>query len=106
MTGATEVRVDALEVQQPGLEAPLLAQAIAEQIAGRISFRRAMRRAVQDCMRAGAKGIKVQCSGRLAGAEMARTRDVPRGSGAAHDAARRRRLRVLRVEDEVRTHRL
>ena len=72
MTGATEVRVDALEVQQPGLEAPLLAQAIAEQIAGRISFRRAMRRAVQDCMRAGAKGIKVQCSGRLAGAEMAR----------------------------------
>jgi small subunit ribosomal protein S3 len=72
MTGTTEVRVDALEVQQPGLEAALVAQAIAEQIAGRISFRRAMRRAVQDCMRAGAKGIKVQCSGRLAGAEMAR----------------------------------
>ena len=106
MTGATEVRVDALEVQQPGLEAQLLAQAIAEQIAGRISFRRAMRRAVQDCMRAGAKGIKVQCSGRLAGAEMARTRDVPRGSRAADDAARRRRLRLLRVEDEVRPHRL
>src|SRR5918996_3801657 len=72
MTGTTEVRVDALEIQQPGLEAQLLAQAVAEQIAGRISFRRAMRRAVQDCMRAGAKGIKVQCSGRLAGAEMAR----------------------------------
>src|SRR5205823_5536857 len=72
MTGTNEVRVDALEVQQPGLEAQLLAQAIAEQIAGRISFRRAMRRAVQDAMRAGAKGVKVQCSGRLAGAEMAR----------------------------------
>jgi small subunit ribosomal protein S3 len=72
MTGATEVRVDAIEIQQPGLEAQLIAQAIAEQIAGRISFRRAMRRAVQDSMRAGAQGIKVQCSGRLAGAEMAR----------------------------------
>jgi small subunit ribosomal protein S3 len=72
MTGTTEVRVDALEVQQPQLEAPLLAQAVAEQIAGRISFRRAMRRTVQEAMRAGAKGIKVQCSGRLAGAEMAR----------------------------------
>jgi small subunit ribosomal protein S3 len=77
MTGTTEVRVDALEVQ--GLEAPLIAQQIAEQIAGRISFRRAMRRAVQDSMRAGAKGIKVQCSGRLAGAEMARTETYREG---------------------------
>lgn len=72
MTGTNEVRVDALEVKQPAIEAPLLAQAIAEQIAGRVSFRRAMRRSVQEAMRAGAKGIKVQCSGRLAGAEMAR----------------------------------
>lgn len=73
MTGANEVRVDALEVKQPQTEAPLLAQAIAEQIAGRVSFRRAMRRSVQEAMRAGAKGIKVQCSGRLGGGEMART---------------------------------
>jgi small subunit ribosomal protein S3 len=79
MTGTSEVRVDALEVQQPQLEAPLLAQAIAEQIAGRISFRRAMRRSVQEAMRAGAKGIKVQCSGRLAGAEMARTETYREG---------------------------
>ncbi|HYZ90917.1 MAG TPA: 30S ribosomal protein S3 [Actinomycetota bacterium] len=79
MTGTSEVRVDALEVQQPQLEAPLLAQAIAEQIAGRISFRRAMRRSVQEAMRAGAKGIKVQCSGRLAGAEMARTESYREG---------------------------
>lgn len=73
MTGATEVRVDALEVKVPQLESVLLAQNTAEQIAGRISFRRAMRRAVGDAMRYGAKGVKVQCSGRLAGAEMART---------------------------------
>jgi small subunit ribosomal protein S3 len=73
MTGANEVRVDALEVKIPQLESPLLAQAVAEQIAGRVSFRRAMKRAVGEAMRYGAKGIKVQCSGRLAGAEMART---------------------------------
>lgn len=73
MTGATEVRVDALEVKIPQLEAVLVAQNTAEQIAGRIAFRRAMRRAVGDAMRYGAKGVKVQCSGRLGGAEMART---------------------------------
>ncbi len=84
MTGTTEVRVDALEVQQPQLEAPLLAQAVAEQIAGRISFRRAMRRTVQEAMRAGAKGIKVQCSGRLAGAEMARTETYREGRVPLH----------------------
>lgn len=73
MTGATEVRVDALEVKIPQMEAVLVAQNTAEQIAGRIAFRRAMRRAVGDAMRYGAKGVKVQCSGRLGGAEMART---------------------------------
>jgi small subunit ribosomal protein S3 len=72
MTGKNEVRVDALEVKLPQLEAPLLAQAVAEQIAGRVSFRRAMKRAVSEAMKMGAKGIKIQCSGRLAGAEMAR----------------------------------
>lgn len=79
MTGANEVRVDALEVKQPQTEAPLLAQAIAEQIAGRVSFRRAMRRSVQEAMRAGARGIKVQCSGRLGGAEMSRTETYREG---------------------------
>jgi len=73
MTGTTEVRVDALEVKIPQLEAPLVAQAVAEQIAGRVSFRRAMKRAVSDAMRFGAKGVKVQCSGRLAGGDMGRT---------------------------------
>ncbi|HVE92776.1 MAG TPA: 30S ribosomal protein S3 [Actinomycetota bacterium] len=73
MTGAAEVRVDALEIKLPQLEAPLLAQVIAEQIAGRVQFRKAMKRAVGEAMRFGAKGVKVQCSGRLAGAEMART---------------------------------
>jgi small subunit ribosomal protein S3 len=79
MTGKSDVRVNAMEVKQPQLEAPLVAQAIAESIAGRVSFRRAMKRALQDSMKTGAKGIKVQCSGRLAGAEMARQETYTEG---------------------------
>ena len=72
MTGK-EVHVNIQEVNQPELDAYLVAQNISEQLVGRVSFRRAMKRAVQNAMRAGAKGIKVQCAGRLGGAEMART---------------------------------
>jgi small subunit ribosomal protein S3 len=68
-----EVQVNIQEVNQPELDAFLVAQNIAEQLEGRVSFRRAMKRSVQNAMRAGAKGIKVSCSGRLGGAEMART---------------------------------
>jgi small subunit ribosomal protein S3 len=57
---------------RPETDATLLAQGVAEQLAGRVSFRRAMRRAVQTAMRAGALGVRVQCSGRLGGAEMSR----------------------------------
>ena len=72
MTGK-EVQVNIQEVNQPELDAFLVAQNIAEQLEGRVSFRRAMKRSVQNAMRAGAKGIKVSCAGRLGGAEMART---------------------------------
>lgn len=57
---------------RPETDAALLAQAVAEQLVGRVSFRRAMRRAVQTAMRAGALGVRVQCGGRLGGAEMSR----------------------------------
>src|SRR5205809_3273643 len=57
---------------RPETDATLLAQGVAEQLAGRVSFRRAMRRAVQTAMRAGAQGVRVQCGGRLGGAEMSR----------------------------------
>lgn len=67
-----EVQVNIQEVNAPELDAYLVAQNIAEQLEGRVSFRRAMKRAVQNAMRAGAKGIKVSCAGRLGGAEMAR----------------------------------
>lgn len=67
-----EVQVNIQEINQPELDAYLVAQNICEQLEGRVSFRRAMKRSVQNSMRAGAKGIKVSCAGRLGGAEMAR----------------------------------
>ncbi len=73
MTGKDNVQLNVIELKQPELEAPLVAQGIAEQLAGRVSFRRAMRRGVQTTMRGGAKGIRVQVGGRLGGAEMSRS---------------------------------
>ena len=69
----TDVRLNINEVKQPELDAQLLAQGVAEQLASRVSFRRAMKKAVGSAMRNGAKGVRVQCGGRLGGAEMSRT---------------------------------
>jgi small subunit ribosomal protein S3 len=67
-----DVRLNIIEVKQPELDAQLLAQGVAEQLASRVSFRRAMKKAVGTAMRHGAKGVRVQCGGRLGGAEMSR----------------------------------
>ena len=67
-----QVNVDVIEVKRPELDANLVAQSIAEQLEQRVAFRRAMRKAVQSARKAGAKGIRFQCSGRLNGAEMGR----------------------------------
>ena len=67
-----QVNVDVIEVKRPELDANLVAQSIAEQLEQRVAFRRAMRKAVQSARKAGAQGIKIQCSGRLNGAEMGR----------------------------------
>lgn len=72
LTGA-RVRIDIQEIRQPELNAYLVARNVAEQIERRISFRRAMKQAVGRAMRFGAQGVKVRCSGRLAGAEMSRS---------------------------------
>ncbi len=66
------VSLEVIEVKRPELDANLVAQSVAEQIEGRVAFRRAMRKAVQSAMKSGAKGIRIQCSGRLGGAEMSR----------------------------------
>ncbi len=71
LTG-TKVKLDIEEIERPDLVARLVAENIANQLERRISHRRAMQRAVSQSMRAGAKGIKVMCSGRLSGIEMAR----------------------------------
>jgi small subunit ribosomal protein S3 len=68
-----DVRLNIIEVKQPELDGQLIAQGIAEQLVGRVSFRRAMKKAVGSAMRHGAKGIRVQCGGRLGGAEMSRS---------------------------------
>lgn len=66
------VSVEVIEVKRPELDATLVAQSIAEQLEQRVAFRRAMRKAVQSARKSGAKGIRIQCSGRLGGAEMGR----------------------------------
>lgn len=66
------VSVEVIEVKRPEHDANLIAQSIAEQLEGRVAFRRAMRKAVQSARKSGAQGIRIQCSGRLGGAEMSR----------------------------------
>ena len=79
-----EVFLDIKEVRKPEVEAKLVAENIASQLERRISFRRAMKKAVQSSMRLGAKGVKVVCSGRLGGAEIARTEKYHEGSVPLH----------------------
>ncbi len=73
ISGNNKVQLNIQEIKQPELDAALIAQGVADQLAGRVAFRRAMKRAVQNAQKAGALGIRVQCSGRLGGSEMART---------------------------------
>ncbi|MBK5224556.1 MAG: 30S ribosomal protein S3 [Acidimicrobiia bacterium] len=73
ISGNHKVQLNIQEIKQPELDAALIAQGVADQLAGRVAFRRAMKRAVQNAQKAGALGIRVQCSGRLGGSEMART---------------------------------
>jgi small subunit ribosomal protein S3 len=70
---AQEVFIDIQEVRKPEVDAQLVAENVANQLIRRIAFRRAMKRGVSSAMRFGAKGVKIICSGRLGGAEMART---------------------------------
>jgi small subunit ribosomal protein S3 len=70
---ASELHLNVVEVRKPELDAQLVAESIAQQLERRVSFRRAMKRAVQNAMRMGALGIRVNVSGRLGGAEIART---------------------------------
>jgi small subunit ribosomal protein S3 len=80
----SEISVNVEEIKRPELDARLVAENVAHQLRQRISFRRAMKRAVQSAMRAGAEGIKIQCAGRLGGAEIARTEGYNEGRVPLH----------------------
>ncbi len=80
----SEVSVNVEEVKRPELDARLVADNVAHQLRQRISFRRAMRRAVQSAQRAGAKGIRIQCGGRLGGSEIARVEGYNEGRVPLH----------------------
>lgn len=79
-----DILLDVQELKKPDLIAPLIAESVALQLERRVSFRRAMKKAVQLAMSMGAKGIRLQCSGRLGGAEIARTESQRAGSVPLH----------------------
>lgn len=79
-----QVQLNILEVKNPEADAQLVAQGVAEQLSSRVSFRRAMRKAMQSAMKSGAKGIRIQVSGRLGGAEMSRTEFYREGRVPLH----------------------
>ncbi|MDR1078373.1 MAG: 30S ribosomal protein S3 [Propionibacteriaceae bacterium] len=79
-----QVQLNILEVKNPEIDAQLVAQGVAEQLGARVAFRRAMRKAQQSAMRGGAIGIRIQCSGRLGGAEMSRSEFYREGRVPLH----------------------
>ncbi len=84
ITKNANVQLNIQEIKQPELDAALVAQGIADQLTRRISFRRAMKRAIQNVQKAGAQGVRVQCSGRLGGSEMARKESYREGRVPLH----------------------
>jgi len=79
-----EVQINIFEIKRPELDAQLVGETIARQLEGRVSFRRAIKTAIASTMRMGAEGIKVMISGRLAGADMARTEQYKEGRTPLH----------------------
>lgn len=79
-----DVQLNIVEIKRPELEAQLVADSVARQLEGRVSFRRAMKKALMATRRMGAEGIKIICSGRLGGAEMARTEQYKEGRIPLH----------------------
>ena len=79
-----DVQININEIKRPELDAYLVAENVARQLVAKISFRRAMKKAIQSSMRMGAEGVKIICSGRLGGAEMARTEQYKEGRIPLH----------------------
>ncbi len=117
MTGG-EVHLNIVEVRKPELDAQLVAESIAQQLERRVSFRRAMKRSVQSALRQGAEGIRINCGGRLGGAEIARTEwyregrvplhtlraDVDYGTSTAHTTYGACGVKVWIFKGEILAH--
>ena len=115
---ASEVHLNIVEVRKPEVDATLVAQNITEQLERRVAFRRAMKRAVQSAQRMGALGIKITCSGRLGGAEIARVEwyregrvplhtlraDIDYGVATAHTAYGTNGVKVWVFKGEILEH--
>lgn len=79
-----EIQLNILEIRKPELDAKLVAESIAQQMERRVSYKRAMKRAIQSAMRLGAEGIRIMCSGRLGGIEIARSEEYREGRVPLH----------------------
>ena len=79
-----DLQINIFEIKRPELDAKLVGESIAQQLKARISYRRAMKQAIASAMRVGAQGIKIKCSGRLGGAEMARSEQYKEGRIPLH----------------------
>ena len=115
---ASEVVINIVEVRKPEIDATLVADSIAQQLERRVAFRRAMKRAVQSAIRLGAEGIRINCSGRLGGAEIARLEwyregrvplhtlraDIDYGVGTAHTAYGTCGIKVWIFKGEILEH--
>jgi small subunit ribosomal protein S3 len=118
LTTGSEVVINIVEVRKPETEAALVAESIAQQLERRVAFRRAMKRAVQSAIRLGAQGIRINCSGRLGGAEIARLEwyregrvplhtlraDVDYGTATAHTAYGACGIKVWIFKGEILEH--
>ena len=115
---SSEVLLNIVEVRKPEIDAQLVADGIAQQLERRVGFRRAMKRSVQSAMRLGAEGIRINCAGRLGGAEIARTEwyregrvplhtlraDIDYGVGSAHTAYGVCGIKVWIFKGEIMEH--
>ena len=115
---SSDVHINIVEVRKPEVDAQLVADSIAQQLERRVAFRRAMKRAVQSAMRLGAEGIRITCSGRLGGAEIARTEwyregrvplhtlraDIDFGVSTAHTAMGTCGVKVWIFKGEIMEH--
>lgn len=84
LTGKDDVQINIMEIRRPELDAVIVGESIARQIESRVSYKRAVKMAISTAMRMGAEGIKIKVSGRLAGAEIARTEEFKQGRTPLH----------------------